>query len=239
MSRRFVVLTAALGCAALLGACGKSDTSTQPARTIPGTAPTTTTTLPLVCTPTAATPPAEGKPTVVVPEGAAPTTLQTTDIKVGDGPEAKAGDKISVEYVGVAKSTGKEFDASWKTNNGVPPFEITLGTGQVIPGWDQGLVGMKVGGRRQLVIPPDLAYGPTGQGADIGPNETLVFVVDLVQVCTPQGAPASSTTTVAGLPGSTTTVPGAPGSSTTVPSSTTTAPPSTTTTAAPAGSTPK
>jgi peptidylprolyl isomerase len=105
--------------------------------------------------------------------------LQITDISVGDGAEAGPGNTVSVHYVGVAFSTGDEFDASY--NRGAP-LEFPLGAGYVIPGWDQGVAGMKVGGRRQLVIPPHLAYGDRGAGGAIGPGETLIFVVDLVGV---------------------------------------------------------
>jgi len=119
------------------------------------------------------------KPTVTVPSGPAPTTLQKQDLIVGTGAEAVAGKKVAVQYVGVHYTTGKQFDASWDRGE---PFSFTLGAGDVIKGWDQGVPGMKVGGRRQLVIPPDLAYGPAGAPPDIGPNETLVFVVDLLSV---------------------------------------------------------
>jgi peptidylprolyl isomerase len=119
------------------------------------------------------------KPTVTVPPGPAPTTLQKQDLIAGTGAQAVAGKKVSVQYVGVHFTTGKQFDASWDRGE---PFSFTLGAGDVIKGWDQGVPGMKVGGRRQLVIPPDLAYGPGGAPPDIGPNETLVFVVDLLSV---------------------------------------------------------
>jgi len=119
------------------------------------------------------------KPTVTVPPGPAPTTLQKQDLILGTGAEAAAGKKVSVQYVGVHYTTGKQFDASWDRGE---PFSFTLGAGDVIKGWDQGVPGMKVGGRRQLIIPPDLAYGPAGAPPDIGPNETLVFVVDLLSV---------------------------------------------------------
>jgi peptidylprolyl isomerase len=117
------------------------------------------------------------KPEVTVPEGDPPAGLQIEDVKVGDGPTAKSGDMVTVQYVGVSYSTGKQFDASWDRGE---PFTFPLGQGQVIPGWDQGVAGMKVGGRRQLTIPPDLAYGEGGSPPDIGPNETLIFVVDLL-----------------------------------------------------------
>ncbi|WP_028937700.1 FKBP-type peptidyl-prolyl cis-trans isomerase [Pseudonocardia spinosispora] len=120
-----------------------------------------------------------GKPEIDFPGGEPPAELQITDVWVGDGAEAKAGDTVKVHYVGVAWSTGEEFDASW--NRGTPlPFK--LGVGQVISGWDQGVQGMKVGGRRQLVIPPNLAYGDRGAPGAIAPGETLIFVCDLVSV---------------------------------------------------------
>jgi peptidylprolyl isomerase len=119
------------------------------------------------------------KPTLTVPSGNPPTTLQKKDLIVGKGAEAATGKKVTVQYVGVHFSNKKQFDASW--DNG-QPFPFTLGAHNVIKGWDEGVPGMKVGGRRQLVIPPDLAYGPNGYPPVIGPNETLVFVVDLVSV---------------------------------------------------------
>jgi len=111
--------------------------------------------------------------------GPAPTDLVVTDIVTGDGPEAAAGDTVQVHYVGVAHSTGEEFDASWNRGSALP---FRLGIGQVIQGWDRGVVGMKVGGRRRLEIPPHLAYGQRGAPGAIGPNETLIFVVDLIGV---------------------------------------------------------
>ena len=119
------------------------------------------------------------KPSVSVPSGSAPTTLQKTDLIAGTGAEAVTGKKVTVQYVGVSFSTKKQFDASWDHGE---PFSFVLGQGRVIQGWDEGVPGMKVGGRRQLVIPPDLGYGPQGSPPVIGPNETLVFVVDLVSV---------------------------------------------------------
>lgn len=119
------------------------------------------------------------RPEIDFPEGEPPADLQITDEVVGDGPEATAGSTVSAHYVGVAFSTGEEFDASW--NRGTP-LQFRLGVGQVIPGWDQGIAGMKVGGRRKLVIPPHLGYGSRGAGSAIKPNETLIFVVDLVGV---------------------------------------------------------
>ena len=121
------------------------------------------------------------KPKVEVPSGDPPTTLQKKDLQEGTGAEAQTGQKVSVQYVGVSWSTKKQFDASWD-NPGAKPFNFTLGAGNVIQGWDEGVPGMKVGGRRQLVIPPALAYGPGGYPPVIAPNETLVFVVDLVAI---------------------------------------------------------
>lgn len=119
------------------------------------------------------------KPEVDAPEGPPPAELEVTDLTVGDGAEAAAGDTVKVHYVGVAYSTGEEFDASY--NRGVP-LDFPLGAGRVIRGWDEGVAGMKVGGRRRLVIPPHLAYGDRGAGGVIAPGETLIFVVDLVDV---------------------------------------------------------
>jgi peptidylprolyl isomerase len=119
------------------------------------------------------------KPEIDFPEGPPPSDLQVTELTEGDGTEASAGSTVSVHYVGVAHSTGEEFDASW--NRGTP-LDFRLGAGQVISGWDQGVQGMRVGGRRQLVIPPHLGYGDRGAGGVIAPGETLIFVVDLLEV---------------------------------------------------------
>ncbi|MEM7139686.1 MAG: FKBP-type peptidyl-prolyl cis-trans isomerase [Actinomycetota bacterium] len=116
------------------------------------------------------------KPSVTVPDAEPPTDLQIDDLVVGDGPEAAAGMLVTVDYVGVSWSTGSQFDASWDRND---TFAFNLGAGQVIQGWDLGVQGMKVGGRRQLTIPPEMGYGQFGAGGVIGPNETLIFVVDL------------------------------------------------------------
>ena len=120
------------------------------------------------------------KPEFEVPEGDPPSELQVADIVVGGGDLACSGDTAAMQYVGVLYENGKQFDASW--DNDEKPFEFTLGDGQVIDGWDQGIVGMRQGGRRMLIIPPDLGYGDRGAGADIPPGATLVFVVDLVGV---------------------------------------------------------
>ncbi len=121
----------------------------------------------------------QSKPIIDFPEGPAPTELQIDDIIVGTGDEATRGHQVVVHYVGVAHSTGEEFDASW--NRGAP-FTFPLGGGQVIQGWDQGVAGMRVGGRRQLTIPAKLGYGDRGAGGAIKPGETLIFVVDLLEV---------------------------------------------------------
>jgi peptidylprolyl isomerase len=119
------------------------------------------------------------KPEIDFVDPEPPTELVVTDLAEGDGTEATAGSQVSVHYVGVALSSGEEFDASY--NRGAP-LDFRLGIGQVIQGWDEGVQGMKVGGRRQLVIPPHLAYGDRGAGGVIKPGESLIFVVDLVDV---------------------------------------------------------
>ncbi|MEA2844580.1 MAG: peptidylprolyl isomerase [Actinomycetota bacterium] len=119
------------------------------------------------------------KPDVAVPDGDPPKELVVEDLEEGEGSEAKPGAKVEVHYVGVAWSSGRQFDASWDRRS---TFSFQLGAGQVIGGWDQGVAGMKVGGRRRLTIPPELGYGSRGAGGAIKPNETLVFVVDLVGV---------------------------------------------------------
>jgi peptidylprolyl isomerase len=128
--------------------------------------------------------PLSKEPTVTPPSGPAPTKLETKDLIVGTGTEAKSGDSVTVNYVGVLYNGGKEFDASWKRKE---PFTFTLGKGQVIPGWDQGIVGMKVGGRRELIIPAPLGYGAKGSPPSIPANAALVFVVDLLSVTPASG----------------------------------------------------
>ncbi len=119
------------------------------------------------------------KPEVIVPSENPPSELLVEDVTVGDGDEATAGSQVTVHYVGVSWSTGEQFDASWDR---MEPFAFGLAQGQVIAGWDEGVAGMKVGGRRRLTIPPHLGYGAAGAGGVIAPNETLVFVVDLLGV---------------------------------------------------------
>jgi peptidylprolyl isomerase len=158
-----------------VGAQNSADNSlvTAKAETTPTTtAPTTS---------TAATTPTSGalskEPTVPPQSGNPPTTLLTKDLIVGTGPEAKTGENLTVNYVGALYKGGKVFDASWKRKE---PFTFALGKSQVIAGWDKGLQGMKVGGRRLLIIPATLGYGAKGAGASIPPNSALVFVVDLL-----------------------------------------------------------
>jgi len=119
------------------------------------------------------------KPSITIPEGPAPTDLLIEDEIVGDGAEAVKGKRVVVHYTGVAWSTGKQFDASWDRNE---TFDFKLGAGEVITGWDQGVAGMKIGGRRRLTIPAHLGYGSRGAGGVIKGGETLVFVVDLVDL---------------------------------------------------------
>ena len=119
------------------------------------------------------------KPAVEIPAGDPPTELQVEDLVVGDGAEAVAGTTCTMHYVGHSWSTGKQFDASWDRGDA---FAFRLGAQMVIAGWDQGVAGMKVGGRRRLTIPPELGYGSRGAGGVIAPGETLVFVVDLLRV---------------------------------------------------------
>jgi peptidylprolyl isomerase len=121
------------------------------------------------------------KPVVTVPDAEPPAALFTADVVEGSGVEAKAGDAVAVQYAGFNWSNGKEFDASW--NRGAQPFEVApLGAAPVIQGWNDGLIGSQVGDRRVIVIPPELGYGAQGAGGVIGPNETLVFVVDVVSI---------------------------------------------------------
>jgi peptidylprolyl isomerase len=180
--RRLAIPALAL-LALALPACGSDDKSSDDSSTDKpaASAPATTTAEPTATTPSGG---ATGdtdlskKPKVTVPDQPA-TELQKKDIVVGKGPAAKAGDTVDMQYVGVSQSTGKQFDASWDRGE---PFTFPLGQGQVIPGWDEGIVGMKVGGRRELIIPPDKGYGAQGAPPDIAPNETLVFVVDLKKI---------------------------------------------------------
>jgi len=186
LESRGAACIAALAAAALLSACGSSGSSTITvgnenkgdnalAQASASKSTSSTTPTPPAKTPT--TGPLSTEPKVATPSGAAPTKLVVKDLITGTGNEAKAGQSVTVNYVGVLFKGGKEFDASWKRNE---PFTFTLGKGQVIPGWDQGVAGMKVGGRRELVIPAALAYGARGSPPTIPPNAPLVFVIDLL-----------------------------------------------------------
>jgi peptidylprolyl isomerase len=173
--------TIALLAAAALGtaACGESDdtaSSTKPAA--PAAAPAPTTTTPPKAAPRSISKDLQKKPEIPTPTGTPPTKLVVKDIVKGEGRKAKSGDSVTVQYVGVSYSTGEQFDASWDSGQ---PFQFQLGAQMVIPGWDEGVAGMRKGGRRELIIPPDLAYGAQGRPG-IAPNETLVFVIDLLSV---------------------------------------------------------
>jgi len=162
-----------------LAACGSSSSSST-TTTSASAATTPASTVPIA---TIVQPSAAGtigtEPTITIPPGAPPTQLETKDLIVGTGPAVKAGDKATVQYVGVAYSSGKVFDSSWSRNQAFP---FVLGQGQVIAGWDQGVVGMQVGGRREIIIPPNLGYGAQSPGSGIAANDTLIFIVDLVKI---------------------------------------------------------
>jgi peptidylprolyl isomerase len=180
MRTKLISLTLALVLSAGVAACGEDDETSggsgaESAETTPEATPVAADIEALVQGVSKQT---DAKPEVPAPQGDPPAELVMRDIKLGKGPEAKAGDTLTMQYVGISWSTGQQFDASWDAGQ---PFPFQLGAGMVIPGWDQGMVGMKKGGRRLLVIPPDMAYGPSGSGP-IGPNETLVFVVDPVEI---------------------------------------------------------
>jgi peptidylprolyl isomerase len=177
-----LLVVAALG----VGACGDDDdpavdNSVTPAATAPAPEPTTTATTADAADTIekmAISTNLKTKPAIAKPSGDPPTKLFSRDIVKGKGKKATSGDSVSVQYVGVSYSTGQQFDASWDRGD---PFQFQLGAQMVIAGWDQGVAGMREGGRRMLVIPPDLGYGATGQGS-IAPNETLIFVIDLEKV---------------------------------------------------------
>lgn len=172
---RHTHISAALAVAAMaVAGCGSGGSATQadiPAGPAPPppAAPKTSTNLKDTTS----------KPTVPKPTGKPPTKLVVRDIVPGKGRAAKKGDRLSMQYVGVTFTTGQEFDASWDKGT---PFDFQLGKGMVIKGWDQGLIGIKPGGRRELIIPANLAYGAQGQPPSIGPNEPLVFIVDALKV---------------------------------------------------------
>jgi len=177
---RLKTATTAVAAAAVavgLAACGGS-TKVSGVMLAPGGGETATTIAPTVTTPKTGA--LSKEPTIKVPSGPAPTALKTINLITGTGATAQDGDELSVNYVGALYSNGKVFDASWKDTPG-KAFQFQLGAGQVVKGWDEGLVGMKVGGRRELIIPPSLAYGKDGSGAIPG-NATLIFIVDLLGV---------------------------------------------------------
>jgi peptidylprolyl isomerase len=167
VKKLILMILVCAGLVLLVAGCGGGDDSSTEA-TGSGAAETTS-----------EAPAEKTKPKVTVPTGAPPKKLEVKELEEGSGAEAKAGDEVTVQYVGVNYKNGKEFDSSWSRNE---PFSFGLGKGEVIPGWDQGVEGMKVGGRRELIIPPELAYGEAGAPPAIGPNETLVFVIDLLEV---------------------------------------------------------
>jgi peptidylprolyl isomerase len=183
----FKRLLPALAIAAALGATGCGDSKDEKEAGAPTSAPSAAATE----RPAPAEPVTEdtladvskdlkSEPQITKPDGTPPAELIAKDIVVGKGPKAKPGDTLSMQYTGVAFSTGTKFDASW--DRGAEPFTFKVGAGNVIPGWDQGIPGMRVGGRRELVIPAELAYGAQSPSPDIGPNETLIFVVDLEKI---------------------------------------------------------
>jgi peptidylprolyl isomerase len=179
---------AAVGAALLIAACGSSGGSSTitvgnensaDSSLVKAGESTTASTTPTTAAKTPTSGALSKEPKVTPPSGPAPTKLETKELIAGTGAEAKAGDTVTVNYVGILYKGGKEFDASWKRNE---PFSFSLGKAQVIPGWDQGIPGMKVGGRRELIIPAALAYGAKGSPPTIPPNAPLIFVVDLLSV---------------------------------------------------------
>jgi len=162
---------AVAGCGGSGHANSTASTAAAPSATAPATGTTPT--------PSGAAGQLGTKPTVTLPSGKPPTKLVIKDLVVGTGATAQTGDAVSVHYVGVSYVNRKQFDASWDRQQ---PFTFQLGGGMVIPGWDRGIVGMKVNGRRELIIPPNLGYGAPGQPPAIAPNDTLVFVIDLLRV---------------------------------------------------------
>jgi FKBP-type peptidyl-prolyl cis-trans isomerase len=174
MSKRAFVLPVLAVAAVGLAGCGSSSKATG-IEQVPAEGATAA---PVTTTPKPA-PAIAKKPVVTVPTGPAPTKLVTKDLVTGTGQTAKAGQTVTVNYVGVLYKNGKEFDSSWSRNQ---PFTTALTNGSVIPGWVQGIPGMKVGGRRELIIPASLAYGKQGSPPTIPPNSPLVFVVDLLSV---------------------------------------------------------
>jgi peptidylprolyl isomerase len=191
--RRALALVALAAAGALgLSACSSSPSKSSNAAKVSsntgsGSEATTTTTnaagqtttiAPIAATDLSPAGTAGQAPSVTVPNGTPPSGLESADLIVGTGPEAAPGDQVTVQYVLATYSAKKAIQSSWTSQ----PFTFTLGQGQVIPGWDKGVVGMKVGGRRELIIPPSLGYGAQSPGAGIASNDTLVFVIDLLKV---------------------------------------------------------
>lgn len=164
-----IISTIAVCLALAIAGCGGGDSNSSSSSTSEASAP---------ANPKLAAEVGKKKPKVEVPSGPPPQALEKKELVEGTGAEAKGGDEVTVQYVGVGYKSKKEFDASW----GGEPFTLALGSGGVIPGWEYGIPGMKVGGRRELTIPGALAYGPKGSPPEIGPNETLIFVIDLLAV---------------------------------------------------------
>ena len=182
MRTKLISLTAALVLGAGVAACGEDDEApasggAAPAESTP--TPTETPVADVEALVQGISDDTGSKPEIPAPAGDPPAELLVRDVKRGKGRRARAGDTLTMQYVGLAWSNGQQFDASWDAGQ---PFPFQLGAGMVIQGWDEGMVGMQKGGRRLLVIPPDKGYGETGVGDTIGPNETLVFVVDLVEI---------------------------------------------------------
>jgi peptidylprolyl isomerase len=165
VTHRTLLLLVVVALALALAGCGSDDGETATATP--------------KATPTPSNTDVTKKPVVTVPDELPPDTLQKRDIVVGKGPVAKTGDTVSMQYVGLTWSTSVEFDASWDRGQ---PLTFKLGEGGVIKGWDQGIPGMRKGGRRELTIPAELAYGANGRPPEIGPNECLRFIVDLVKL---------------------------------------------------------
>ena len=178
MKTRFRPSVALVAAALMIAGCGGGDGKAKPAEIPAGSGPTTPAT---PAAPKASTnlKDTKTKPAVPKPTGAPPKKLVVKDIVVGKGRAAKKGDHLSVQYVGVTFADGNEFDSSWDRGQ---PFPLQLGKSAVIKGWTQGLVGIKPGGRRELIIPSNLAYGANGQPPSIPPNAALVFIIDALSV---------------------------------------------------------
>lgn len=169
-------LSAAAVAASTLAACSSASTATPPSTTPASISPTTVQAAPIQNPSPAGT--FGTKPTIVVPSGAPPTQLETADLIVGSGPTVKVGDKVTAQYVLATYSTRQEIQSSWESGT----FSFVLAQGSVIDGWVEGVAGMRVGGRRELIIPPALGYGAQSPGSGIAANDTLVFIVDVVKV---------------------------------------------------------